>query len=203
MQMHCLFWAVHMGITLGRGRGQQREYFQQKSRRGRAIFCKIRGGGAGEEVILLPKKKTHYMEITIEITRQTVFSQVARRTEWQGTRAPEDRDYARLTLSEADASLFNSFFDEAAMHLIDICRQFLLRVSNTDDSLKITLMQPTGSDHSGLEKTAENLLTSHVLGLWQEIVAPGRAAATFARRDDYALKMQSIIYHHTAPKRLI
>lgn len=57
MQMHCLFWAVHMGITLGRGRGQQREYFQQKSRRGRAIFCKIRGGGAGEEVILLPKKR--------------------------------------------------------------------------------------------------------------------------------------------------
>ena len=39
------------------------------------------------------------MEISIKIKRDAVFRQVARRTEWQGTRSPEDHDYDRLTLS--------------------------------------------------------------------------------------------------------
>ncbi len=141
------------------------------------------------------------MNSTIKITGKSVFAQVARRTEWQGTRSPEDRDYDRLALSESDKSLFHSFFDEAAMHAIDICRPFLQRVGNTDESLSLTLSLAEESDPVGLEKTMENMLTSHVLGLWQEIVAPQRAAATFARRDDYSLKLQSIIYHHPAPKR--
>ncbi len=141
------------------------------------------------------------MQFSIEIPRQSVFNQVSRRTEWQGTRSPEDRDYDRLTLSEADKSLFHSFFDEAAMHIIDICRPFLSRVANTDQSLALTLTLSEGYDPTGLAPAAENLLTTHVLALWQEIVAPRRSSATFLRRDDYALKLQSILYHHPAPKR--
>lgn len=142
------------------------------------------------------------MEISIEITRKSVFVQVSRRTEWQGIRAPEDRDYASLALSESETSLFHSFFDEAAMHAIDLCRPFLQRAENTDESLVMTLTLTNGCDPTGLEKTTENMLTSHVLALWQEILAPQSAAATFARRDDYAIKMQSILYHHPAPARI-
>ncbi len=141
------------------------------------------------------------METVITISRKIVFMQVARRTEWQGTRSPQDNDYDRLALSESDKALFHSFFDEAAMHTIDICRPFLTRVSNTDESLSMTLRVTDGCDTAGLEKTMENMLTSHVLALWQEIVSPQRSAATFSRRDDYALKLQSILYHHPAPKR--
>lgn len=141
------------------------------------------------------------METTIEIKREAVFSQVARRTEWQGTRSPEDNDYGRLTLSDADRVLFQSFFDEAAMHAIDICRPFLRSASNTDESLTLSVSVPDGPDAGALGKTTENMLTSHVLGLWQEIVSPQRAASAFARRDDYAFKLQSILYYHPAPVR--
>ena len=141
------------------------------------------------------------METNIEIKRMAVFSQVARRTEWQGTRSPEDNDYDRLALSAADKALFHSFFDEAAMHAVDICRPFLRRVSNTDESLSMTVCNAEGPDSVNLPKTVENMLTSHVLALWQEIVSPQRAAASFSRRDDYALKLQSILYHHRAPVR--
>ena len=143
------------------------------------------------------------METSITIPRQSVFAQVARRTEWQGTRSPQDNDYDRLTLSEADKALFHSFFDEAAMHAIDLCRQFLHRISNTDESLSMTLMLREGIDTVSLEKTVESMLTSHVLALWQEIVSPQRSAGSFARRDEYACKLQSILYHHPAPKRTI
>ena len=142
------------------------------------------------------------MEISITITRSSVFCKVARRTEWHGTRSPQDKDYDRLALSEADNALFHSFFDEAAMHAIDICRPFLKSASNTDEALRMALNVAAESDTSGLEKTMENMLTSHVLSLWQEIVAPGMPPATLTRRDDYALKLQSILYHHAAPKRL-
>lgn len=141
------------------------------------------------------------METVITINRKTVFVQVARRTEWQGTRSPQDNDYDRLALSESDKALFHSFFDEAAMHAIDICRPFLTRVSNTDESLSMTIRATEGCDIAALEKTMENMLTSHVLALWQEIVSPQRSAATFSRRDDYSLKLQSLLYHHPAPKR--
>lgn len=141
------------------------------------------------------------METTIEIKRTTVFSQVARRTEWQGTRSPEDRDYDRLALSEADKALFHSFFDEAAMHAIDLCRPFLRRVANTDQALTLTMNVTEGPDTDSMAKTAENMLAAHVLGLWQEIVSPARAEAAFRRRDDYALKLQSILYYHPVPIR--
>ena len=141
------------------------------------------------------------METTIKTDRNAVFSQVAKRTEWQGTRSPQDRDYDRLALSEADKSLFHSFFDEAAMHAIDLCRPFLTQVANTDNALSLSLSIQEGSDLASLEKTIENMLTSHILALWQEIVSPQRAAASFSRRDEYACKLQSILYHHPAPKR--
>ena len=141
------------------------------------------------------------METTIEIKREDIFSQVARRTEWQGTRSPEDNDYSRLTLSDADRALFHSFFDEAAMHAIDICRPFLRRAANTDEALSMTLCVQEGPDAANLGKTAEGMVISHVLGLWQEIVSPRRAPGSFARRDEYALKLQSILYHHPAPVR--
>ncbi len=86
------------------------------------------------------------------------------------------------------------------MHAIDICRPFLQRVSNTDESLSLTLALSEGCDAVGLEKTMESMLTSHVLALWQEIVAPGRCGGTFLRRDEYGLKIQSILYHHPAPR---
>lgn len=141
------------------------------------------------------------MEKSIEIKREKVFAQVARRTEWQGTRSPGENDYGRLTLSEADKALFHSFFDEAAMHALDICRPFLTKAANTDEALTMTLTLP--HDAANLEQTAENMLTSHVLGLWQEIVSPQRSESTLRRRDEYTLKLQSIIYHHPAPVRSI
>lgn len=143
------------------------------------------------------------METTITVKREKVFSQAARRTEWQGTRSPENPDYSRLALSEADKALFHSFFDEASMHAIDICRPFLRRAANTDEALTLTLNVAEGPDTGSLGLTAENMLTSHVLSLWQEITAPERARASMERRDDYALKLQSILYHHPVPARTL
>ncbi len=141
------------------------------------------------------------MHLSITIPREGVFRQVARRTEWQGTRSPQDNDYDRLALSEGDKALFHSFFDEAAMHVIDICRPFLKSVSNTDEALELQLTVNSDADHGSMAKTMENMLVSHVLALWQEIVAPGQAATSFSRRDDYSSKIQSILYHHPAPQR--
>ena len=139
--------------------------------------------------------------MTFEIKRQKIFSQVSRRTEWQGTRSPEDRDYDRLALSEGDKALFHSFFDEAAMHAIDLSRPFLQRVANTDEALTMTIRLTEGPDSDSFVKTLENMLTSHVLALWQEIVSPSMAGASLLRRDDYALKLQSILYYHPVPVR--
>lgn len=143
------------------------------------------------------------METSIIITRDNVFRQVARRMEWTGTRSPQDNDYSRLTLSDADKNLFHPFFDEAAMHAIDICRPFLKSVSNTDEDLTLRISTNDTSELETSGMTAENMIAHHVLALWQEIVAPQRAAASYAKRDDYALKLQSLLYHHPAPHRLI
>lgn len=141
------------------------------------------------------------METTIKITREAVFSQVGRRMEWTGSRSPEDNDYSRLSLSEADKSLLHSFFDEAAMHAIDLCRPFLKSAGNTDEALTMKLSVNADANTDSLGMTAQNMVIHHVLALWQEIVSPQRAASAYAKRDDYACKLQSILYHHPAPQR--
>ena len=141
------------------------------------------------------------METTVIIPRNSIFRHVARRMEWTGTRSPEDSDYSRVALSEADRSLLHSFFDEAAMHAVDLCRPFLTSVANTDASLALALSLPDSTDLLTLKTTTENMMAAHVLALWQEIVCPARSSASYSKRDDYALKLQAILYHHPAPKR--
>lgn len=144
-------------------------------------------------------KTLKIMEATV--TRSSVLTHVRRRMDWLGTRSPEERDYDRVSLSEADTALFHSFFDEAAMHAIDLCRNFLSSVSNTDEGLTLDVNLPAGIDVVNFTQTLETLLWTHVLGLWQEIVTPARAAATMAKQSSLSLKFQSLLYHNPAPKR--
>ena len=143
------------------------------------------------------------METSIEITRDAVFRQVARRMEWTGTRSPKENDYSRLALSEADKHLYQSLFDEAAMHVIDICRPFLKSVSNTDESLRMKLKVSEEMDTETLGATAANMVSHHILALWQEIVSPDRAEGAYSKRDDYGNKLQGLLYHHRAPRRRV
>lgn len=142
------------------------------------------------------------MEISVFTTRESIFGRVRRRMEWEGTRSPlgED-DYGRVSVSEADRCLFHSFFDEAAMYVIDLCRPFLSSVANTDDALSLHITLPDDAEDTGLSMAVGNMMASHVLAQWQEIVSPARAEGSFSRRDDYAGKVLAILYHHKAPRR--
>lgn len=143
------------------------------------------------------------MEKEIKTTRDSIFKGVARRMEWEGTRSPLEQDiYGRVSVSDADRTLFQSLFDEAAMHAIDICRPFLISSSNTDEALRMRISLPADSFTEELQLAIDNMLTTHVLAQWQEIVSPGRAATSYSRRDDYAAKILSILYHHRAPRRI-
>lgn len=138
----------------------------------------------------------------MQISRSAILTQVSRRMDWLGTRSPEERDYDRVALSEADTALFHALFDEAAMHAVDLCRPFLSSVANTDEGLTLEVTLPAGIDTLSFSQTMENLLSTHVLGLWQEIVTPARGVATMAKMEAISLKVQSMLYHYQAPKRL-
>ena len=143
------------------------------------------------------------MEISVNITRESVFRSVARRMEWVGTRSPQEgTDYSRVSLSEADRSLFHSLFDEAAMQCVDICRPFLKSVANTDESLSMTLSVTAGAEYHSLQMTIGALLSAHVLAQWQDIVSPERSASSYARMEDCTSKILAILYHHPAPARI-
>lgn len=142
----------------------------------------------------------------ITASRQKVFERVARQMDWLGLRGSESaEEYGRVAISEADTVLLHSFFDEAAMHAIDICRPFLQSVRNTDDSLELTL---TVSDHcdqsmrDGLAPILFNLLSMHVLRQWLEIVDSGRTEGCASRLRDADTKLLGALYHHTAPVRV-
>lgn len=145
---------------------------------------------------------TNFMDTTITINRETIFSKTARRMDWEGTRSPSDaNEYDRVAIAESDRALFHSLFDEAAMHAIDMCRPFMKKASNSDKALSLILSLSESADKEALTLTLENLLSYHVLALWLEIVAPDRASAIFSKRDDFAFKVQAILYHHPAPRR--
>lgn len=143
------------------------------------------------------------MESNITIARDAVFAKTARRMAWLAARSGEEAiDFPRVALEEADRALFHTLFDEAAMRAIDLCRPFLSSASNTDEALTLRLTLPDAPDAATLAMSLEQMLTAHVLGEWQEIVCPDRAAASFARSDEAAAKASAILYHHPAPVRL-
>lgn len=142
------------------------------------------------------------MQTEIKITREDIFRKVTSRMEWEGTRNPtEGNDYGRVSVAESDISLLHSLFDEAAMHAMDLCRPFLTSASNSDESMTMRISIPPGQDAECLRMAVDNMMTSHVLAQWQDIVIPPRAQASFEKRDDYAGKVLGILYHHPAPKR--
>lgn len=142
---------------------------------------------------------------TITVSRQNVFDRVARQMDWQGTRGAEGKEsYGRVAISESDSSLLHSFFDEATMHAVDICRPFLQSVSNTDDSLSLTIGLSDHSDESvtaSLHPVLFNLLSVHVLRQWLEIVDPSRAEGCAGKIRDADSKLLAALYHHPAPVR--
>lgn len=125
--------------------------------------------------------------------------------EWEGTRSPLEKDaYGRVAISEADASLLHSLFDEAAMHAVDIFRPFLLSVVNSDEALSLNLNLSDSLPEEmiqSLREATENLLSVSVLGQWMEIVCPDRTAKLAARGEDADSKVLAILYHHPAPVR--
>lgn len=142
------------------------------------------------------------MEITLTTTRESVFANVARRMEWEGTRNPlEEENYSRVAMVEADKSLFQSLFDDAAMNAIDVCRPFLVAVSNTDKSLTIKLELSAETSVSELQQAIDSMLTYHVLAQWLEIVSPSRGESASKKKDAGCSKILSIIYHHKKPVR--
>lgn len=138
----------------------------------------------------------------MKFTRAAIFKGVACRMEWEGIRNPTDENACDIgSITEADRSLFHSLFDEAAMHAIDICRHFLTSASNTDDALTLCLDLSRDAKADDLPMAMENMMTNHILTLWQEMVNPDRADTSAKKREASTSKILSILYHHSAPKR--
>ncbi len=142
------------------------------------------------------------MQTSIIIRRDRVFATASRRMAWVGTRGREESpDYERIVPDEADHSLLHTFFDDAAMRAIDLCRPFLEGVSNTDEALTLRLTRGANPNDEQLGRALEQMVEAYLLGEWQEIVCPGRAPSAFARSEEAAAKAAAILYHHPAPIR--
>ena len=142
------------------------------------------------------------MEMSIVSGRDGVFRAVARRMEWEGTRCPLVEDgYGRVSVRDADRALLHSFFDEAAMHVMDVCRPFLMGAVNDDEGLRLRMECSVAVDGAELQMAVDNMLVADVLAQWQEIVSPGRAGSSGRRRDECGLMVQSMLYHHRRPVR--
>lgn len=143
--------------------------------------------------------------INITTTREAVFARVARQMDWHGTRGAEGTEaYGRVAISEGDRSLLHSFFDEAAMHAIDICRPFLQKVTNTDEALTLRLGISDATDataEAALEANLFNLMTVHVLRQWLEIVSPDRLESCASKIREADSRLTGALYHHPAPVR--
>lgn len=142
---------------------------------------------------------------SITIPREAVFQRVARQMEWEGTRGLHgDTQYSRVSLSESDTALLHSFFDEAAMNAIDICRPMLRSVSNTDEALTLAIALSEETDDSitaTLQPTLMSMVVAKVLSQWQDIVMPEKSGRSESRHSAAETKFQASLYHHPAPVR--
>lgn len=144
--------------------------------------------------------------ISIVIRRDDVFQRVARQMDWEGLRGLRgESDYGRVAINPADRALLHSFFDEAAMNAIDLCRPFLKSVSNSEEALTLTLSLSDDAD-SALSETLRpavfNMLAAKVTVMWQEIVIPEKTLSSREKQSEAESSISAILYHHPRPVRL-
>ena len=144
--------------------------------------------------------------LLLTVSREDVYSEVERTTEYTGAKMMHDDEGAhdRLAVTEADRELLSRFFDEAAGVATDECKRFVDEVTLDEAGYEARLsMSDSYDEHlsDSIRTSLRSFFVAAVIAKWCKIVGSDAGGAYSADATAAMLDVRSKIFNRKRPQK--
>lgn len=142
----------------------------------------------------------------LTVSREDVYSEVEKTTEYTGAKMmhADDGAHDRLSVTEADRELLSRFFDEAAGVATDECKRFVDEVTLDEAGYEARLsMSDSYDEHlsDSIRTSLRNFFVAAVIAKWCKIVGSDAGGAYSADATAAMLDVRSKIFNRKRPQK--
>lgn len=144
--------------------------------------------------------------LLLTVSREDVYSEVEKTTEYTGAKMmhADEGAHDRLSVTEADRELLSRFFDEAAGVATDECKRFVDEVTLDEAGYEVRLsMSDSYDEHlsDSIRTSLRNFFVAAVIVKWCKIVGSDAGAAYSADATAAMLDVRSKIFNRKRPQK--
>ena len=144
--------------------------------------------------------------LLLTVSREDVYSEVEKTTEYTGAKMmhADEGAHDRLSVTEADRELLSRFFDEAAGVATDECKRFVDEVTLDEAGYEVRLsMSDSYDEHlsDSIRTSLRNFFVAAVIAKWCKIVGSDAGAAYSADATAAMLDVRSKIFNRKRPQK--
>lgn len=144
--------------------------------------------------------------LLLTVSREDVYSEVEKTTEYTGAKMmhADEGAHDRLSVTEADRELLSRFFDEAAGVATDECKRFVDEVTLDEAGYEARLsMSDSYDEHlsDSIRTSLRNFFVAAVIAKWCKIVGSDAGAAYSADATESMLDVRSKIFNRKRPQK--
>lgn len=145
--------------------------------------------------------------LLLTVSREDVYSEVEKTTEYTGAKMmhADDGAHDRLSVTEADRELLSRFFDEAAGVATDECKRFVDEVTLDEAGYEARLsMSDSYDEHlsDSIRTSLRNFFVAAVIAKWCKITGSGTGEAYAADASAAMLDVRRKLYYRKKPQRV-
>lgn len=142
--------------------------------------------------------------ITLQVLKQEVYDEVAKATDYTGSKLPQSDDDARDRILIADDDLVNlgRFWDESVLATNENFKTLLVSSHNSDRAYQVSLevsksfdKQLTGS----VESTLRSFFIASIIGQWFKFANKNEAADYFSQAAELLETADRLLYSRKKP----
>ena len=144
--------------------------------------------------------------ITIEISQPDVYDEVAKTTDYTGTKLMDADSGARerILATDCDLETLERFWEEAATAASESMKEMLLKEKRYDGGYKVTLEVGTQFNPAlatSIEKALRIFFIVSITGQWFKFANKEEAADYFAQGAEQLAAIERMLSHRIRPKR--
>ena len=142
--------------------------------------------------------------ITITIDKASVLEEVAKATDYTGSKmAGEDKDVRdRILMSDAAQADLGRFWEESATVVNETFKQMLLSGSSNATAYSATMEVSKSFDTtltSSVESTIKSYFIASIIGQWFKFANKGEASEYFSQAAELILAAERLLYSRKKP----
>lgn len=144
--------------------------------------------------------------IAIILKREEILSEVAKATDYTGTKLI-DADAAsrdRILAADSDLAELSRFWDEAILSACEDLKEMVISCADQNENCLITLEVSKSFDKARTQNVSsalQSFMIASIIGQWFKFANKNEAADYFAQAAEFLSAAERILYSRRKPKR--